>query len=85
MSNGMEYVDLTDIQNLATLDIMINHYGGACSEGIKGSVRAYFNGEVYEVPFATIASSGNRGRDKNGASSSEYWAVINPRDLFNLL
>lgn len=84
MSNGMEYVDLTDIQDLSALDIVINHYAGSCRGGVNGFVRAYFNGIVYETPFATQSNNGNRGRQRGSAGSSSYWAVIDPKELFNI-
>lgn len=84
MSNGMEYVDLTDIDDVSTLQIMVNHYAGNCQGGVYGVVRAYFNGVVYEAPFHTTSEDGNRGRARSTAQESEYWAVISPRELFNL-
>lgn len=84
MSNGMEYVDLTDIQDLSTLEIMVNHYAGNCRGGVNGFVRAYFNGVVYEAPFATQANEGNRGGQRSSSGSSSYWAVVDPQELFNI-
>ncbi|MFV0643167.1 MAG: hypothetical protein ACK5NN_01495 [Sphingomonadaceae bacterium] len=84
MSNGMEYVDLFDVQDLSQLEIMVNHYAGQCDGGVEGVVRAYFNGIVYEQPFAVQSSSGNSGGQRGQAENSEYWTIVDPKRLFNL-
>lgn len=79
--NGLEFVELTQAVPLASLDAWINYYEGQCEGGVDGTVRAYFNGATYEMPFSLSAERGNRGdRMKEG----KYWVHIDPKRLFNL-
>ena len=84
MANGIEVVNMPTVSDFKNVEIMVNHFGGVCEEGVKGVVRAYFNGSVYEYPFHIQATEGSGGRGADAPSSHPAWVIVPVTEMFRL-
>ena len=76
-TNGLEYIEFTAPVDLHDVEVLINYYaGGPIAGGPKGTVRAFFDGRVYEAPFRIAAPEGNGGKARDRALTSAHWDVI---------
>ncbi len=82
--NALEYVDFTKEIDITKLEVMINFYAGVCPGGPKGQVRAWFEGQVYELPFHITAKTGNRAGIDGGLMNNNRWLIIDVNKLFKL-
>lgn len=77
--NGLEYIEFTKEIDVSTVDAKINFYKGTTEKPVSGSVRAEFDGKVYEKPFTINATQGN-----SAGSDPNYWTMINIKELLGI-
>lgn len=78
--NGLEYIEFTKEVDVSNIDAKVNFYKGTTDKPVSGSVRAEFDGKVYEKPFTINSTQGNSG----GNEPSNNWININVKDLLGL-
>lgn len=75
--SALEVVELNEIR-LADLDIRVNFFRGRCQD-MRGVVRAFVGGDVFETPFSIVSKIGAEGR---GGREGPAWTTIQAKTLF---
>ena len=79
--NGLEYIEFDRIEDIRTLEVMVNFYSGHAPGGPSGVVRVFLNGKVYEGPFRIAAERGNQGGDTRSTRTSPHWQVLDMSEV----
>lgn len=81
--NGYEYVEYSNPVDPRNIMVAVNFFSGQTSSA-KGEVRILYNDVSYYGDFSIASSTGNGGVDRDNMSRSNYWAVLNIKQILGI-
>ena len=75
-SHGFELVDIDVPVNPKELEMYVNSYAGAGSQGFNGELRVLFDGKLYNYPFSIPSHAGNHGSEVPNRDKNPNWVRI---------